>query len=163
MQALIEQLEQGHSDALTAMGRFHTYSFGNIPDATRVAGLYAWNQLGRKVKKGERGIRILAPMIGVRRKKDEDAEKDIRTQNQTVLVGFRAAYVFDRLSRDLRPARVCPANCTTRPLTCSSINAVTSSLRFRGPARVTIVYWYIFTRPNRGGATYAARYGLERT
>jgi N-terminal domain of anti-restriction factor ArdC len=106
VQALIEQLEQGHSEALTAyltaMGRFHTYSFGNIleiarqkPDATRVAGLYAWNQLGRKVKKGERGIRILAPMIGIRRKKDEEAEKDIRTQNQAVLVGFRAAYVFD--------------------------------------------------------------------
>jgi antirestriction protein ArdC len=65
------------------------------PDATRVAGLYAWNQLGRKVKKGERGIRILAPVIGIRRKKDEEAEKDIRTQNQAVLVGFRAAYVFD--------------------------------------------------------------------
>ena len=106
MQALIEQLEQGHSEALTAyltaMGRFHNYSFGNIleiarqkPDATRVAGLYAWNQLGRKVKKGENGIRILAPMIGIRRKKDEEAEKDIRTQNQAVLVGFRAAYVFD--------------------------------------------------------------------
>jgi hypothetical protein len=84
------------------MGRFHNYSFGNIleiarqkPDATRVAGLYAWNQLGRKVKKGEHGIRILAPVIGVRRKKDEEAEKDIRTQNQAVLVGFRAAYVFD--------------------------------------------------------------------
>jgi antirestriction protein ArdC len=106
VQALIEQLEQGHSDALTAyltaMGRFHNYSFGNIleiarqkPDATRVAGLYAWNQLGRKVKKGERGIRILAPVIGVRRKKDEEAEKDIRTQNKAVLVGFRSAYVFD--------------------------------------------------------------------
>ena len=75
VQALIEQLEQGHSEGLTAyltaMGRFHNYSFGNIleiarqkPDATRVAGLYAWNQLGRKVKKGERGIRILAPVIG---------------------------------------------------------------------------------------------------
>ena len=106
VQALIEQLKQGHSEALTAyltaMGRFHNYSFGNIleiarqkPDATRVAGLYAWNQLGRKVKKGERGIRILAPVIGIRRKKDEEAEKDIRTQNQAVLVGFRAAYVFD--------------------------------------------------------------------
>jgi hypothetical protein len=106
VQALIEQLEQGHSEALTAyltaMGRFHNYSFGNIleiarqkPDATRVAGLYAWNQLGRKVKKGEHGIRILAPVIGVRRKKDEEAEKDIRTQNHAVLVGFRAAYVFD--------------------------------------------------------------------
>ena len=106
VKALIEQLEAGHSDALTAylnaMSRFHNYSFGNIleiarqkPDATRVAGLYAWNQMGRKVKKGERGIRILAPIIGVRRKKDEEAEKDITTQNRAVLVGFRSAYVFD--------------------------------------------------------------------
>jgi len=106
IQSLIEQLEQGHSEALTAyltaMGKFHNYSFGNIleiarqkPDATRVAGLYAWNQLGRKVKKGERGIRILAPVIGIRRKKDEESEKDIRTPNQAVLAGFRAAYVFD--------------------------------------------------------------------
>jgi len=106
VQALIEQLEQGHSEGLTAyltaMGRFHNYSFGNIleiarqrPNATRVAGLYAWNQLGRKVKRGERGIRILAPVIGVKRKKDAEAEKDIRTQNQAVLVGFRSAYVFD--------------------------------------------------------------------
>jgi antirestriction protein ArdC len=106
VQALIEQLEQGHSEGLTAyltaMGKFHNYSFGNIleiarqkPDATRVAGLYAWNQLGRNVRKGEHGIRILAPVIGIRRKKDSEAEKDIRTQNQGVLVGFRSAYVFD--------------------------------------------------------------------
>ena len=62
VQLLIEQLEAGHSEGLTAyltaMGRFHNYSFGNIleiarqkPDATRVAGLYAWNQLGRKVRR----------------------------------------------------------------------------------------------------------------
>jgi len=106
VQALIEQLEQGHSEGLTtyltAMGRFHNYSFGNIleiarqrPNASRVAGLYAWNQLGRKVRKGERGIRILAPVVGIRRKKDSEAEKDIRAQNQAVLVGFRSAYVFD--------------------------------------------------------------------
>src|SRR5260370_28001467 len=103
---LIAQLEAGHSNALTAyldaMSRFHNYSFGNVleiarqkPDATRVAGLYAWNQLGRKVRKGEHGIRILAPVRGMRRKKKEETEKDIRTQNQVVLVGFRAAYVFD--------------------------------------------------------------------
>ena len=106
VQALIKQLEQGHSEGLTAylvaMGRFHNYSFGNIleiarqkPDATRVAGLYAWNQLGRKVRKGEHGIRILAPVIGIKRKKDAEAAKDIRTQNHAVLVGFRSAYVFD--------------------------------------------------------------------
>jgi len=91
------------------LSRFHNYSFGNIleiarqrPDATRVPGLWAWNQLGRKVKKGEKGIRILAPIIGVRRKPDEQAEKDITTQNTRVLVGFLAAYVFERCLADRR-------------------------------------------------------------
>lgn len=106
VKCLIEQLEAGHSGALTAylnaMSRFHNYSFGNIleiarqrPDATRVAGLWSWNQLGRKVKKGEKGIRILAPIIGVRRKTDEEAEKGPVYKNKPVLVGFRNAYVFD--------------------------------------------------------------------
>jgi hypothetical protein len=106
IQNLMEQLEAGHSEALTAyltaMSRFHNYSFGNIleiarqkPDATRVAGFYAWNQLGRKVKKGERGIRILAPIVGVRCKPEEETERDITKQNRPVLVGFRNAYVFD--------------------------------------------------------------------
>jgi len=57
--------------------------------------MYAWNQLGRRVKKGEHGIRILAPMIGTWRKPDAEAEKDTRAQNQPVLVGFRSVYVFD--------------------------------------------------------------------
>ncbi len=39
-----------------------------------------------------------------RRKRNEDAEKDITKQNTPLLVGFRSTYVFDRLSRDLRPA-----------------------------------------------------------
>ena len=106
VQSLIEQLEAGHSDALTAylnaMSRFHSYSFGNVleiarqrPEATRVAGMYAWNQLGRRVKKGEKGIRILAPIIGIKRKRDEEADKDITKKNTRVLVGFRNAYVFD--------------------------------------------------------------------
>lgn len=98
---LIEQLDAGHSEGLTAyltaMGRFHNYSFGNIleiaqqmPSATRVAELYAWNQLGRKVMKGQK---VLAPMIGSRKKKDTEASKNKPEQNQPVLVGFRAVYV----------------------------------------------------------------------
>jgi hypothetical protein len=103
---LIEQLEAGHSDALTnyltAMSRFHSYSFGNVleiarqmPTATRVAGFWTWKNLGRSVKAGQKGIRILAPLVGVRRKKDKEAEKDITKQNERVLLGFRNAYVFD--------------------------------------------------------------------
>jgi hypothetical protein len=103
---LIEQLEAGKSDALTryltAMSRFHNYSFGNVleiarqmPTATRVAGFWAWKNLGRSVNAGAKGIRILAPIVGVRRKKDKEAEKDITKQNERVLLGFRNAYVFD--------------------------------------------------------------------
>src|ERR1700733_261805 len=106
VQSLIEQLEAGHSDALTAylnaMSRFHNYSLGNIleiarqkPDATRIAGFWKWKELGRSVRKGEKGIRILAPIVGIKRKKKEEAEKDITKQNVPVLVGFRSAYVFD--------------------------------------------------------------------
>jgi len=103
---LIEQLEAGHSDALTnyltAMSRFHQYSFGNVleiarqmPTATRVAGFWTWKNLGRSVKAGQKGIRILAPIVGVRRKKDAEANKDITKQNERALLGFRNAYVFD--------------------------------------------------------------------
>jgi len=114
VKALIAQLEAGKSDALTAyldaMARFHNYSFGNIlaiarqkPTATNVAGMFTWNQLGRRVKKGEKGIQILAPMIGTRRKMQEEAEQDGAGKSAPVLVGFRAVYVFERLSRDLWP------------------------------------------------------------
>jgi hypothetical protein len=122
---LIEQLEAGKSDALTnyltVMSRFHNYSFGNVleiarqmPTATRVAGFWAWKNLGRSVNAGAKGIRILAPLVGVRRKKDKEAEKDITKQNERVLLGFRNAYVFDRLSRDLCPARVRHVSQATR-------------------------------------------------
>jgi hypothetical protein len=79
--------------------------------------------------KGQKGIRILAPMIGVRRKKDNEAEKDITKQTQPVLAGFRSAFVFDRVSRDLRPAWVRHLNRTT-PMYCA-MAAHRSSLRFR--------------------------------
>lgn len=103
---LIEQLETGHSETLTtyltAMSRFHNYSFGNVleiarqmPTATRVAGFWTWKNLGRSVKAGQKGIRILAPIVGVRRKKNEEAKNDITIQNERVLLGFRNAHVFD--------------------------------------------------------------------
>jgi hypothetical protein len=66
-----------------------------MPTATRVAGFWTWKNLGRSVKAGQKGIRILAPIVGVRRKKDAEAQKDITKQNERILLGFRNAYVFD--------------------------------------------------------------------
>ena len=80
---LVQSLEAGHSEVLTeylgAMAKFHTYSFGNImliarqsPSATNVAGVRTWNSLGRFVRRGEKGILILAPMVGKKTKNLEE-------------------------------------------------------------------------------------------
>jgi hypothetical protein len=104
---LLAALESGRSEVLTAylgaMAKFHTYSFGNImliarqkPDATNVAGLRTWNSLGRFVKRGEKGIFILAPMTGKkRREEDATPEADRKSEGESRLYGFRAVYVFD--------------------------------------------------------------------
>ncbi len=106
---LIRQIEAGKSETLaaylTAMARFHNYSFGNIvaiarqrPTATRVAGFGTWKEMGRFVKRGERGIQILAPMIGYRRKNTDavqNTDADGNVKQPAVLIGFRAVHVFD--------------------------------------------------------------------
>ena len=116
--ALVQALEAGHSEALsaylTAISQFHNYSFQNIlliasqrPTATRVAGIRAWNELGRRVRRGEKGIMIFAPLIGYKRNASDDQsqQSDAKTAKpEPRLVGFRAVYVFDRLFRDLWPS-----------------------------------------------------------
>jgi hypothetical protein len=106
---LVAALESGHSEVLTtylgAMAKFRNYSFGNImliarqkPDATHVAGYRTWTSLGRFVRRGEKGIFILAPMVGRRSTKDvatDERSEDVTTENQRTLYGFRAVYVFD--------------------------------------------------------------------
>src|SRR5437588_10206181 len=55
---------------LRTASKFRRYSFGNqlliaaqCPDATRVAGYKKWRELGRQVRRGEKAIRILAPVV----------------------------------------------------------------------------------------------------
>jgi antirestriction protein ArdC len=90
----VEELKQ--SDAWKAMlkvqARFHKYSASNqlmiymqAPTATQVAGFRQWQGMGRQVQKGERGIKIFAPMT-VRDKDDPDKKN---------LVGFKVVSVFD--------------------------------------------------------------------
>ncbi len=105
---LIRSLESGQSDVLTeylsAMAHFPAYSFGNVmliarqrPDATHVCGVKGWNALGRFVKRGEKGIMILAPMVAHRRFRQREIEDD-QSPNEHLnqqLLGFRPTYVFD--------------------------------------------------------------------
>ncbi len=115
VEQLSEALERGHSESLrnylAAIGRFHRYSLRNVmliasqkPTATHVAGFHTWHKLGRFVKKGEKGILILAPIVRAKCQNVEQTETD----ESSTAVGFRAAYVFDELSRDLRPSLCAP-------------------------------------------------------
>src|SRR5205823_1691729 len=88
---------------LRARAAFHDYSFANVclivsqrPDATRVAGYRTWQKLGRQVRKGEHGIRILAPC----RIKTDPSKETGEPQNAYRLVGFRAVAVFDVAQTD---------------------------------------------------------------
>lgn len=114
LKELAESLRQGKSESLlkylTMLSRFHRYSFGNCmliafqrPTATLVAGFHRWKELHRWVKKDEKGIAILAPMIGRRKRESDEPEQqsakaDCPTDEgaeSRVVRGFRIAYVFD--------------------------------------------------------------------
>lgn len=86
---------------LETRAKFHAYSWHNTmmiffqrKDATHVAGFNRWKDLGRFVKKGEKGIAIFAPMMY--------AKKDQSTGEKTgeVLRGFRVVHVFDIAQTD---------------------------------------------------------------
>ena len=107
LDTLAALLDEGHSDQLTALlktiARFHKYSWHNVcliasqrPTATRVAGFQTWRTMSRFVRKGEKGIAILAPIVG--RRQAESASETART-----VLGFRAAYVFDVEQTDGEP------------------------------------------------------------
>jgi hypothetical protein len=84
------------------MGAFRQYSFGNVlmiatqrPEATRVAGIVAWNQLSRRVKRGEKSIALLAPIIVKRRPSDAKNTNELEESTISAVVGFRRVYVWD--------------------------------------------------------------------
>jgi hypothetical protein len=117
---LVQAIESGHNEVfssyLATMARFHTYSARNVlliaaqrPNATHLEGVRSWNELGRSVRPGEKGIFIFAPTIGFTKKENKAEENGKKSpkgkkaadsvtnppQQETHLLGFRGVYVFD--------------------------------------------------------------------
>lgn len=91
---------------LSVAARFHRYSANNVlliygqrPDATHVAGYRTWQTLGRAVRRGERGIRILAPCTYRAAAADTD-DADPETDRPNRIRGFRVATIFDIAQTD---------------------------------------------------------------
>ena len=121
---ITEKLEQGikelfesekYKSYLNTMSKFHNYSFNNNvliamqkPDATLVAGFNSWKKnFKRHVKKGEKGIKILAPTpykIKQEQEKTDPKTKEILLDKdgnpimeevEITIPVFRAVSVFD--------------------------------------------------------------------
>jgi hypothetical protein len=73
------------------------------PDASFVAGFHAWKGLGHSVRKGEKGLRILAPMVFKDQRDERKPQTDESKEASRVL--FRTVAVFDRSQVDPIPGR----------------------------------------------------------
>lgn len=67
------------------------------PDATLVKGFNEWKKHGRFVEKGAKAIKVLAPLIGQKKEKEESNNEE---KEKNVLYGFRYVNVFDVSSTD---------------------------------------------------------------
>ena len=124
LKEITDRLEQGISELfesdryreyLSIMSRFHNYSFNNTvliamqkPDASLIAGFNAWkNDFGRNVKRGEKGIRIIAPSPFKVKKEMEKIDpktqrpvigrdgKPVTEEKEITIPAFKVVSVFD--------------------------------------------------------------------
>lgn len=122
MYEITKQLEEGvkelftserYAEYLKTMSKFYNYSFNNTvlialqrPEATLVAGYSAWQKnFHRQVKRGEKGIQIIAPS---QRKEKEVVEKFDPETNEPILGpdGQPETEVVEHVVSDFRVVRV---------------------------------------------------------
>lgn len=121
MDDVMKSLEDGISEIFTSeryaqylktMSNFHNYSFNNTlliamqrPEATMVTGYRKWQSMGRQVKKGEKGITIIAP-APVKMKKQREVQDEngvvkdasgnpVMEEVEVTIPKFRTTTVFD--------------------------------------------------------------------
>ena len=68
------------------------------PDASFVGGYQTWLKCGRYVRKGEKGIAILAPMFFEDKRRNQDGSED-----ELQRIWFKVVYVFDISQTDGSP------------------------------------------------------------
>lgn len=124
LKEITDRLEQGISEIfesdrykeyLSVMSKFHNYSFNNTlliamqkPDASHIAGFNSWkNEFGRNVRKGEKGIKIIAPSpFKVKKEMDKidpttqrpvmgKDGKTVTEEREVTIPAFKVVAVFD--------------------------------------------------------------------
>lgn len=96
---LIAFLREGrYQEVVAAMENLGKYSIRNLmlilrqnPNATNVANMRVWNYHNRSITEGQKGLKILAPVLGVAEKESEDDASD----KSGKATGYKINFVFD--------------------------------------------------------------------
>lgn len=140
---------------LQTMSRFHNYSLNNVmlismqrPDATHVAGYGKWQTaFSRHVKKGEKGIKIIAPTPYKKKVEemliDPDTKQPLRGPDgellkqevEVVIPRFRAVTVFDVSQTDGKPLPTLSQNLTA---SVQNYEVMMEALRRTSPVPISI-------------------------
>ena len=140
---------------LQTMSRFHNYSLNNVmlismqrPDATHVAGYGKWQTaFSRHVKKGEKGIKIIAPTPYKKKVEemliDPDTKQPMRGPDgellkqevEVVIPRFRAVTVFDVSQTDGKPLPTLAQNLTA---SVQNYEVMMEALRRTSPVPISI-------------------------
>jgi len=141
MKEITDSIEQGikdlfqsdkYTEYLRTMSRFHRYSLNNTlliamqrPDATLVAGFNKWrDQFGRSVKRGEKGIKIIAPTPFKKKieqeKRDPDTKAPVLNPDGSIVMEekeikipmYKVVSVFDVSQTEGKPLPQLASNLT---------------------------------------------------
>lgn len=162
-ETLAEQVEalltsEGWAAMLAGAAKLRGYSIGNLlliltacPDAQAVMGYRAWLKHGRQVRKGERGIRILAPMPFTVEQEDAETGEVEKTKR----LRFKAISVFEVRQTDPIDGAAEQATMTPVPLADESDPALFAAVA----AHAETIGWTI----ERGTTGRPGVYGLATT
>ncbi len=141
MKEITDSIEQGikdlfqsdkYTEYLRTMSRFHRYSLNNTlliamqrPDATLVAGFNKWrDQFGRSVRRGEKGIKIIAPTPFKKKieqeKRDPDTKAPVLNPDGSIVMEekeikipmYKVVSVFDVSQTEGKPLPQLASNLT---------------------------------------------------
>jgi len=122
--------------------RFHNYSLNNRlliwihkPEATLVAGFRTWAKMGRRIKKGEKGIPIFAPMavkVPKEPEQDEEVQDQAEHQEPEVVTRFKVVYVWDVSQTEGDPLPEAPDVMAVRGEASSLLPALEDMVRAKG-------------------------------
>lgn len=111
----VAALREGrYSEIINAMENLGKYSLRNLmlilhqdPGATNVANMRVWNYHSRSISEGQKGLKILAPVLG---NAGKESEEDI-TDKSGKATGYKINFVFDvsqTHGKDLSQTRCTP-------------------------------------------------------